>query len=67
VVSITRERDSRLDRAVSKGYAMAYLADVFVLPTHRCQGLAASPVRAMTDQGPGGRGSSGMLHTRDVP
>ena len=52
-------------RAVSDGYAMAYLADVFVLPAHRGQGLAARLVHAMIEQGPGAK-FRWMLHTRDA-
>jgi GNAT superfamily N-acetyltransferase len=52
-------------RAVSDGYAMAYLADVFVLPEHRGHGLGARLVRAMIDEGPGAN-FRWMLHTRDA-
>lgn len=52
-------------RAVSDGYAMAYLADVFVLPEHRGHGLGERLVRAMIDEGPGAN-FRWMLHTRDA-
>ncbi|WP_106813642.1 GNAT family N-acetyltransferase [Microbacterium timonense] len=40
-------------RAVSDGVGFAYLADVFVLDAHRGNGLGASLVRFMIDDGPG--------------
>ena len=52
-------------RAVSDGCAVAYLADVFVLPAHRGRGLGLGLVRAMIDDGPGAR-FLWMLHTRDA-
>ena len=52
-------------RAVSDGCALAYLADVFVLPEHRSQGLAAALVHAMIEEGPGAK-FRWMLHTRDA-
>ena len=52
-------------RAVSDGYAMAYLADVFVLPAHRGRGLAACLVHAMIEEGPGAK-FVWMLHTKDA-
>jgi GNAT superfamily N-acetyltransferase len=52
-------------RASSDGYAHAYLADVFVLPPHRGQGLGGRLVRAMVEEGPGAR-FLWMLHTRDA-
>ena len=39
-------------RAVSDGVAVAYLADVFVLPEHRGRGLAKELVREMVERGP---------------
>src|SRR5919202_6388117 len=38
-------------RALSDGCALAYLADVFVLPPHRGHGLGVRLVRAMIDEG----------------
>jgi GNAT superfamily N-acetyltransferase len=52
-------------RAVSDGCAMAYLADVFVLPSHRGHGLGVRLVRAMIEEGPGAR-FRWMLHTQDA-
>ncbi len=52
-------------RAVSDGCAVAYLADVFVLPAHRGRGLGAGLVREMIEAGPGAR-FLWMLHTRDA-
>jgi GNAT superfamily N-acetyltransferase len=51
-------------RAVSDGVALAYLADVYVLPEHRGHGLGVALVRAMVDDGPG-RDFRWMLHTND--
>jgi GNAT superfamily N-acetyltransferase len=52
-------------RAVSDGVALAYLADVFVLPGHRGRGLGERIVAAMIDDGPGA-GFRWMLHTEDA-
>ena len=52
-------------RAVSDGCSLAYLADVFVLPPQRGQGLGHELVRAMIEDGPGAR-FRWMLHTRDA-
>jgi GNAT superfamily N-acetyltransferase len=52
-------------RAFSDGAALAYLADVFVLPGHRRRGLGHRLVRAMIDDGPGA-GFRWMLHTEDA-
>jgi GNAT superfamily N-acetyltransferase len=52
-------------RAVSDGVALAYLADVFVLPGHRGQGIAQAMVRTMIEDGPG-RDFRWMLHTKDA-
>jgi ribosomal protein S18 acetylase RimI-like enzyme len=45
--------------------ASAYLADVYVLPTHRGAGLGKGIVRLMIDDGPGAY-LRWMLHTRDA-
>jgi GNAT superfamily N-acetyltransferase len=61
-------RDRRLvgfARAVSDGVALAYLADVFVVPEHRGHGLGKSLVEAMVDHGPGA-GFRWLLHTADA-
>ena len=52
-------------RAISDGVAVAYLADVFVLPAHRGHGLGQRIVGAMIDDGPGAR-FRWMLHTEDA-
>ncbi|MDP9101260.1 MAG: GNAT family N-acetyltransferase [Actinomycetota bacterium] len=51
-------------RAISDGVALAYLADVFVLPDHRGRGLGLAVVRRMVEEGPGAR-FRWLLHTRD--
>jgi GNAT superfamily N-acetyltransferase len=52
-------------RALSDGVALAYLADVFVLPAHTGRGLGTALVAAMVD-GPGVPEMRWMLHTRDA-
>jgi GNAT superfamily N-acetyltransferase len=52
-------------RAFSDALAAAYLADVFVLPAHRGNGLGVELVRTMIEDGPGAR-FLWMLHTRDA-
>ncbi|HEY0216551.1 MAG TPA: GNAT family N-acetyltransferase [Cellulomonas sp.] len=52
-------------RAISDGFSMAYLADVFVLPEHRGHGLGHALVSTMIDDGPGAR-FRWMLHTADA-
>ncbi len=52
-------------RAFSDGYALAYLADVFVVPEHRGRGVSVGLLRKMIDEGPGAR-FQWMLHTRDA-
>jgi GNAT superfamily N-acetyltransferase len=52
-------------RAVSDGVAVAYLADVYVLPDHRGRGVAQALVKAMVDDGPGAA-FRWMLHTNDA-
>lgn len=52
-------------RALSDGVALAYLADVFVLPEHRGHGLGVGLVEAMIEDGPGA-GFRWMLHTNDA-
>lgn len=52
-------------RAISDGAALAYLADVYVLPEHRGRGLGAAIVRRMVEEGPGAR-FRWMLHTADA-
>lgn len=52
-------------RAVSDGVALAYLADVFVLPEHRGRGLGTRLVEVMIEDGPGAD-FRWMLHTADA-
>jgi GNAT superfamily N-acetyltransferase len=52
-------------RAISDGVALAYLADVFVLPGHRGRGLGERLVAAMIDDGPGAN-FRWLLHTDDA-
>jgi GNAT superfamily N-acetyltransferase len=52
-------------RAVSDGVGLAYLADVFVLPEHRGQGLGRQLVDVMIEQGPGAD-FRWLLHTADA-
>jgi GNAT superfamily N-acetyltransferase len=52
-------------RAVSDGFAIAYLADVYVLDEHRGHGLGKRIVQHMIDDGPGSK-FRWMLHTADA-
>jgi ribosomal protein S18 acetylase RimI-like enzyme len=52
-------------RAVSDGVAVAYLADVYVLPAHRGQGLGLELVREMVERGPYAS-VRWLLHTTDA-
>jgi GNAT superfamily N-acetyltransferase len=52
-------------RAVSDGVALAYLADVYVLPEHRGHGLGKEMVREMVEGGTLA-GVRWILHTRDA-
>lgn len=52
-------------RAVGDGVGLAYLADVFVLPEHRGQGLGRGLIDVMIEQGPGA-GFRWLLHTADA-
>jgi GNAT superfamily N-acetyltransferase len=52
-------------RAISDGVALAYLADVFVLPEHRGAGLGRRLVAEMVEAGPGA-GFRWLLHTADA-
>ena len=52
-------------RAVSDGVGLAYLADVFVLPEHRGQGLGRKLVQVMIEDG-SGRDFRWLLHTADA-
>lgn len=52
-------------RAVSDGVAVAYLADVFVLPEHQGRGLGKELVAEMVERGPFAH-VRWLLHTRDA-
>lgn len=52
-------------RAVSDGVALAYLADIYVLPPHRGRGLGKRLIEVMVDRGPG-RDFRWLLHTADA-
>jgi GNAT superfamily N-acetyltransferase len=52
-------------RAFTDGVALAYLADVYVLPEHRGRGLGVELVREMVERGPLA-GVHWILHTRDA-
>jgi GNAT superfamily N-acetyltransferase len=68
VVGVYRRADGGIVgfcRAVSDGLALAYLADVYVLPEERGRGLGQNLVRAMVEEGEG-RDFRWMLHTSDA-
>ena len=52
-------------RAVSDAASLAYLADVYILPEHRGQGLGVRLLAVMIDEGPGYH-YRWMLHTADA-
>jgi GNAT superfamily N-acetyltransferase len=52
-------------RAVGDGASLAYLADVYVLPEHRGDGLGKALIAQMIDHGPGSH-FRWMLHTGDA-
>ena len=52
-------------RAVSDGHTQSYLADVYVLPEFRGQGLGVELVRFTVDEGPL-VGTKWYLHTKDA-
>jgi GNAT superfamily N-acetyltransferase len=52
-------------RAVSDGVSDAYLADVYVAPSHRGQGIGGRMVEVMVEEGPGAR-FRWFLSTRDA-
>jgi GNAT superfamily N-acetyltransferase len=66
VVGVYREnRQVGFARAFTDGVAIAYLADVYVLPEYRGSGLGAELVREMIDRGPYA-GVKWLLHTTDA-
>ena len=52
-------------RAISDGYAIAYLSDVFVVESARGRGVGEALVRFIVDDGPGAA-FRWMLHTEDA-
>ena len=52
-------------RAFSDGVALAYLADVYILPEHQGRGLGVELVREMVENGPLTE-VKWILHTRDA-
>jgi GNAT superfamily N-acetyltransferase len=52
-------------RAVSDGATLGYLADVYVLPAHRGQGLGLELVREIVERGPCAQ-VRWLLHTADA-
>jgi GNAT superfamily N-acetyltransferase len=52
-------------RAISDGVSDAYLGDMFILPSHRGQGLSKRLLAKMIDEGPG-RNFRWMLVTSDA-
>jgi ribosomal protein S18 acetylase RimI-like enzyme len=52
-------------RALTDGHALAYLADVYVLPEFRGRGLGEELVREMIDNGPYAH-VKWLLHTEDA-
>lgn len=59
------DRQIGFARTVSDGVAFAYLADVYVLPEFRGQGLGIELVREAVESGPFS-GCRWMLHTSDA-
>ncbi len=60
-----RGRQVGFARAFSDGCALAYLADVYVLPEHRSRGLGVELVREAVENGPL-VGVKWILHTHDA-
>ena len=66
VVGVYRDgRQVGFARAFTDGIAIAYLADVYVLPEFRRAGLGVELVREMVDHGPYA-GIKWLLHTSDA-
>ena len=59
------ERQVGFARAFTDGTALAYLADVYVLPQYRGRGLGVELVRETVEHGPFA-GLRWILHTRDA-
>ena len=66
VVGLYHEgRQIGFSRTVSDGAALTYVADVYVLPAFRGQGLGVELVRESVDRGPYSN-ASWILHTADA-
>ena len=66
VVGLYRDEEQvGFARAVSDGVAVAYLADVYVLPAHQGRGLGRELVAEMVERGPYAH-VRWLLHTRDA-
>jgi GNAT superfamily N-acetyltransferase len=59
------DRQVGFARAFTDGVALVYLADVYVLPEYRGQGLGVQVVREMVENGPYAN-LRWILHTRDA-
>jgi GNAT superfamily N-acetyltransferase len=59
------DRQIGFARAFTDGVALVYLADVYVLPAYRGQGLGVQLVREMVEKGPYAN-LRWILHTRDM-
>jgi GNAT superfamily N-acetyltransferase len=59
------ERQVGFARAFTDGVSLVYLADVYVLPEYRGQGVGVQLVREMVENGPYD-GLRWILHTRDA-
>ena len=59
------DRQIGFARAFTDGVALVYLADVYVLPEYRGQGIGVQLVREMVENGPYA-GLRWILHTRDA-
>ncbi len=66
VVGLYRDGEQiGFSRALSDGHAQSYLADVYVLDTHRGRGLGVELVRFSVEEGPLTH-TKWLLHTRDA-
>jgi ribosomal protein S18 acetylase RimI-like enzyme len=59
------DRQVGFARAFTDGASLVYLADVYILPEYRGQGLGVRLVREMVENGPYA-GIRWVLHTRDA-
>jgi GNAT superfamily N-acetyltransferase len=58
-------RQIGFSRTISDGHTRSYLADVYVLPQFRGQGLGVELIRFTVDEGPYA-GTAWLLHTADA-